>query len=50
MDQFPRPMQVGNGNTWSAQPMSFGAPAMSSPPKWPQISGEKTQLTSERTP
>ncbi len=40
MDNFPRGMQVGNGNTWTAQQTPFGAPPLSSMPQWPNGLGK----------
>lgn len=34
IDNIPRGMQNGNGNTWSAQQSPFGGPPMSGPPLW----------------
>lgn len=34
LDNLPRGMQNGNGNTWSAQQSPFGGPPMSGPPLW----------------
>lgn len=34
IDNLPRGMQNGNGNTWSAQQSPFGGPPMSGPPLW----------------
>lgn len=41
MENFPRGIQVGNGNAWSAQQMPFGAPPMPGMPSWSNGPGKQ---------
>ncbi len=41
IDNLPRGMLNGNGNTWSAQQSPFGGPPMSGPPLWSNGPGKE---------
>ena len=41
LDNLPRGMPNGNGNTWSAQQSPFGVPPMSGPPLWSNGPGKE---------
>ena len=45
MDNSPRGMQNGNGNTWPAQQSPFGGPPLSGPPLWSNGPGEENDFS-----